>query len=337
MKAAVVITIQCICLASSAQIKRTDFSRIDPLVKSIVITDKDQLAMALSSLGKTELEKTRAIFRWITEHIGYNMNYSLQIKNAANTPFEWEDTTGPLSPLPTLNERVAEKVLKRKTAFCDGYTRLFKILCDAAGIRSEIIKGYARHFNDRPRKRFAVNHTWNAVCLDSNWYLLDVTWASGFVSWSNEFVRQYNDFYFLTPPELFIQDHYPEDPEWTLLPNPPLMREYQESPFRYSAFTKAGILSFTPQKGILEVSPQDTLKFEFFIKSNNGNFSVSERSVPDSGITGLRTWDSSNRKITLPHIVSEKPGEWLYIFFDDEKILRYKLMIKNKREYYTSN
>jgi Uncharacterized protein involved in cytokinesis, contains TGc (transglutaminase/protease-like) domain len=31
-------------------------------------------------------------------------------------------------------------------------------------------------------RRFAVNHTWNSVYIDSTWYLLDVTWASGVVT-----------------------------------------------------------------------------------------------------------------------------------------------------------
>jgi transglutaminase-like putative cysteine protease len=31
------------------------------------------LAKQLASLGKTDREKVRAIFRWITEHIDYNV------------------------------------------------------------------------------------------------------------------------------------------------------------------------------------------------------------------------------------------------------------------------
>ena len=183
----------------------------------------------MASLGKTDREKVRAIFRWITEHIDYNVMPFGQRKNITRQFYEEPDDS--TVALPPLNERVAAKVLNKGVAFCEGYSRLFKTLCDHAGIKAEIIYGYARTNNNR---RFAVNHTWNSVYIDSSWYLLDVTWASGVVCYGNEYIRQYNDFYFLTPPSEFIRDHYPEDLQWTLLNDPPVYREYGQSPFRYS-------------------------------------------------------------------------------------------------------
>jgi transglutaminase/protease-like cytokinesis protein 3 len=137
--------------------------------------------------------------------------------------------TGALKPL---NERVAEGVLRKRVAFCDGYARLFKTLCDYAGITSELITGYAKTSN---RKRtdysFRSNHRWNAVMIDSTWKLLDATWASGYISsGSNDFVRRFDDKYFLSPPEEFIKDHYPEDTRWTLLPSPPSFKDYLNAP-----------------------------------------------------------------------------------------------------------
>ena len=49
---------------------------------------------------------------------------------------EPEDTSAELKPLV---EHVAEIVLRRRTAVCDGYTKLFKALCDHAGVQNEII------------------------------------------------------------------------------------------------------------------------------------------------------------------------------------------------------
>ena len=79
-----------------------------------------------------------------------------------------------------LDERVARIVLKRKQTVCAGYARLFKTLCDFAGIKSEIITGYAKT-NLMSSRQFKCNHNWNAVLIDSNWYLLDATWASGYL------------------------------------------------------------------------------------------------------------------------------------------------------------
>ena len=46
----------------------------------------------------------------------------------------------------------------------------------------------------------------------------------------------------LAPPMQFIQDHFPEDLQWTLLPDPPLVSEFHYSPFKHSAFIKHKIL-----------------------------------------------------------------------------------------------
>ena len=240
-----------------SQVGQSNLYAIDNKVGSVPVAKTDTLAKQLASLGKTDREKVRAIFRWITEHIDYNVMPFGQRKNVPRQFYkEPEDSS---VALPPLNERIAAKVLNTGVAFCDGYSRLFKTLCDHAGIKAEVIYGYARTNNNR---RFAVNHTWNAVFIDSSWYLLDVTWASGVVSYGNEYLRQYNDFYFLTPPDEFIHDHYPEDLQWTLLKDPPVYREYGQSPFRYSGYIKAGVSSYFPAKGVIDVAVGDTIAIE---------------------------------------------------------------------------
>ena len=56
-----------------SQVGQTSFYAIDSKVESIPVTKADELAKQLASLGKTDREKVRAIFRWITEHIDYNV------------------------------------------------------------------------------------------------------------------------------------------------------------------------------------------------------------------------------------------------------------------------
>jgi len=314
------------------QRKNHDFTGIDQKVKFIRITETDSLAKQLAALGKTDIEKVRAIFRWITEHIDYNMKVFNRNKNAVTNGFIFEDTVDSAAPLPSLNERVAEKVLRRKTAFCDGYSRLFKALCDHAGMRSEIIMGYARNMNGRSGNRFAVNHTWNTVYIDSTWHLLDVTWASGFVSYSNEYVRQYNDFYFLTPPEQFVADHYPEDLQWTLLSNPPDLREFRQGPFRYSSFVRAGITSYSPVSGIIEASIGDSIKIELKTKNITGNFFIADTPVLGSSEPVLNPVINGNsEKINFTYTISDKAGDWLYVFYNEEIVMRYKLNLKKEK------
>lgn len=307
-----------------AQQKQTNFYYIDSKVESISFAKADTLAKQLAALGKTDLEKVRAIFRWITDHIDYNVRIFNRNKTTPGLFYEEPDDSA--AALPSLNERVAAKVLYKKIAFCDGYARLFKTLCDHAGIKAEVIHGYSR---TNTARRFAVNHTWNAVYIDSSWHLLDVTWASGFVTYANEYIRRYNDFYFLTPPGEFINDHYPEDPLWTLMSAPPLYREFNQSPFRHSGFIKAGINSFFPAKGILDVALGDTLTIELKARKQIRNIFVAESPVPDtSRFIIIPLLSNTNEKVSFKYNITPATGEWLYVFCNDELALRYKLNIK---------
>ena len=309
-----------------SQVGQTNFYAIDNKVGSIQVTNTDELAKQLASLGKTDREKVRAIFRWITEHIDYNvMPFGQRKKIPRQFYKEPEDSS---VALPPLNERIAEKVLNTGVAFCEGYSRLFKTLCDHAGIKAEIIYGYARTNNNR---RFAVNHTWNSVYIDSSWYLLDVTWASGVVSYGNEYIRQYNDFYFLTPPDEFIRDHYPEDLQWSLLKDPPVYREYAQSPFRYSGFMKAGLSSYFPAKGVIDVSVGDTILIELKARCEVRDFLVSESPLLDTAqLTKFFPVNTSGEKLVFKYNITTATGEWLYVFCNEELALRYKLNVKKE-------
>jgi transglutaminase/protease-like cytokinesis protein 3 len=126
-----------------------------------------------------------------------------------------------------VNELVAEDVLKKRTAFCYGYSRFFKCLCDYADIPCEIINGYGRGDVHQVGKNFRTNHSRNAVKLDSNWYLIDVTWASGYFTYNNnQFIKHFDDQYFLTLPEQFALDHFPDDLKWSLLQQPPASENF---------------------------------------------------------------------------------------------------------------
>ena len=307
-----------------SQQRQDNFYDIDNKVESISSANTDSLAKQLAALGNTDREKVRAIFRWITQNIDYNVR---PIGRSKKTPvLFYEEPDDSTAPLPPLNERVARKVLYKGVALCEGYSRLFKTLCDHAGIKSEIIYGYARTNTSR---RFGVNHAWNAVSIDGTWYLLDVTWASGVVSFANEYIRQFNNFYFLTPPEEFIRDHYPEDPQWTLLSNPPVYREYSQSPFRYSGYLKAGISNHYPAKGVIDVAVGDSIYIGIKSRREVRNYFVSASPVLDTTKVITLRPDTSGEKSSFKYYVTPASGEWLYVFCNDELAMRYKLNIKS--------
>ena len=311
-----------------SQSKQIDFAPIDRNVLAIDDVSPASLSYKLTVPYTTELEKVRAIFKWITEHIAYRIYIPSRKWNNSHVHYEEPEDDQPLKPL---NERVSLLVLKRRTAICDQYARLFKTLCDYAGLCSEIITGYAKP-NNRSAKRFGSNHSWNAVQIDGVWRLLDVTWASGVISFSGrEFIKQFDEFYFLTPPEFFIRDHYPEDLRWSLLQEPPTLREFANSPFKYSGFIKTSITSMSPAKGIIETFVGDTVKIELETKNAIINFFVTDTYPDDLSVIEPSTSVlSTDKKHRIDYIPSSIQSEWLYVVLNEELVLRYKLKFRKE-------
>ena len=304
------------------------------LLSTQIETNPAALAQHLTAGYTKDLDKVRAIFHWITDNISYNtIIFQKRSRYQPRNRFldEQEDTSMVLKPL---NERVAEGVLKRRVAVCDGYSRLFKTLCDYAGIKSVIIYGYARSYSNRVGTRFSSNHTWNAVLIDNKWELLDATWASGYINFNDDFVKSYNDNYFLTPPQQFIQDHYPESIEWALLLKPPTLAEFRHSPFKNQSFVKHGINSFKPSTGIIEAKIGDTIKIEIATEGKEKNLLLSAHPLIEHGLLSLINpfqlpasfTTYSNRKV-IGHYIVNMPIEWLYVIWNGETILRYKVKL----------
>jgi len=157
------------------------------------------LAKYLTETASTNLEKTRAIYVWVASNITFDMNgFKSNI-------------------LPEYKPRA---VLSNRYAVCEGFARLFNELCQEAGLKSEIIRGYAHGFGYENVNNFEVsNHAWNAVLIKGEWQLIDVTWAAR-KSNNTYLIRPLEDKYFFARPEVFILDHLPEIPAWQLLSKP---------------------------------------------------------------------------------------------------------------------
>jgi transglutaminase/protease-like cytokinesis protein 3 len=317
---------------------RATFGWIDWKVQDIESASPDTLAKRLTAPYSTELEKVRSIFRWITEHISYNvMRFQPQPVIYRDDGVESADDTS--SVLKPLNERVANIVLKRKVTVCEGYARLFKTLCDYAGIKSEIIDGYARTNMSGPGRQFRCNHKWNAVFIDSSWYLLDATWASGYLNYSGDkFIKDYNDYYFLTQPKEFIRDHYPADVRWTLLSNPPTLSEFNHTPFKQPAFSHYRIIAYTPSKGIINASVGDSITIELRTNDLKKNLYVLDLPSVDS-VTLADTYSFAQanptcaitgNKVNYTYIITSENAEWLQVIYNGDLILRYKLNVKKQ-------
>ncbi len=291
--------------------------------------DPRLLALYLTSHDSTELQKVKSIFYWITA----NIDYRTANVRRRNTYVEPEDT-GAIKPL---DERVALAVLHNRAGVCDGYARLFKTLCHYAGLEAEVVMGYGKTQPFRRNQRFNANHSWNAVRIDSTWHLLDVTWASGYLNYQGtEFIRHLDEQYFLSPPAEFIREHYPNDLRWSLLNDPPLLAEFRYSPYRHRAFAKYRFTGISPASGIIEMKVGDTARLELTIPAGMNPASISSDPFLDTSVYNTRSSivigpvSQSMGRANYQFIPGNSELQWLYILFNDDLVLRYRLQLTDK-------
>lgn len=317
---------------ASAQGQR-HFATLDWRVESLDAPTPDSLARLLTTFCTTDLDKTRAIFTWITGHIAYNTGIVTRRAAPADGPTPWDT----LSVWRSGVEMTAMKVLYRRMGVCDGYAKLFQTLCDYAGVRCVIITGYARCPMDHAHS-FRSNHSWNAVFLEGRWQLLDVTWASGYVDGADQFVQRRDERYFLTPPLQFLQDHYPEDLRWTLIDHAPTPREFRQTPFRYKSFVKYGIEGFSPSCGTVEARVGDTLRFSIDTRSHQKNAVISSDPFFDSTLLiATRTHvllppDRRGGGTGWTYVLKDPAVEWISLLYNGDLVLRYRVQIRKEDE-----
>lgn len=258
------ISSYCLC-----QTPPLDFTSVDRRVKEVVPASADTLAQILTAPYPTETEKVRSIFKWITENIAYDTKGYYNLNTIYRGLFRQDSSSDSATVYKNYNDNIVKKVLTEKVAICDGYSRLFKTLCDYANIKSEIVIGYVRWHSDSIGAQTKRIHAWNAVQIDNEWHLLDATWASGYSNKDvTKFKREYDDYYFLTPPGHLINDHFPLESKWALLSHPITINAFYDQPYLFPAFRKYKINSFKPLAGLIVTKVGSEISFEL---ETNGN------------------------------------------------------------------
>ncbi|MDB5195649.1 MAG: hypothetical protein JWP88_19 [Flaviaesturariibacter sp.] len=319
-------------ICGSAAAQDASFYRIDRATENIEAKTPDSLAYYLTAPYSTDLQKVRSIFRWVADHVAYD----IQRFNRPATTTRYKTVYDTTYESRALNERVAYSVLKKRKAVCYGFTRLFQALCDYAGIRCAIVSGYARSEGDHTTSSFIANHNWNAVYIDSAWHLVDVTWASGYITMpSNEFVQSFDESYFFARPEQFIRNHYPEDLAWTLLANPPALKEFDHSPFKPMAFLKYGIATYYPAGGVIDAAVGDTIRVELALSSKLPKAIAASSPDDDRPPFQPASWvylkpegHRPGKPLVYTYIVPPTAADWLNIVYNEDVVLRYRIRRK---------
>lgn len=199
----------------------------------------EELAGYLRKVGAGSEERTRAIYRWVTDRIAY-------------------DTTSFFAG--TIPDQSPDTVLRKRTAVCAGYANLFEALASRCRLECQVVRGEIRRDPEDPAGQ-QRSHAWVAVRLGGRWQLLDPTWGSGYVDFkSRRFNRRFNPYYFLVPPDQLIFSHIPTERAWQLLPRPRTLQEIESMPHVTSSYFRYDVRA-REQRGQLVSAEGLQLKF----------------------------------------------------------------------------
>jgi len=336
------------------QQSQPDFSLIDSLVFKVKYkNDLTSLTQELTNHYSGQLYKARAIFRWITENIRYDYQYynKYYYKGKEAKTYKCKEDENCEAKRIAWETKYLDRVLRKKKAACQGYSMLFKKMCDIAGLKSEIITGYVRTEYYQIGSVGTLDHAWNALLLDSTYYLLDATWAAGSCGKDDNgkllyFNKSFNNYYWLTPTADFARNHYPQNSKWVLLSNY-TKENFTANPY-YASTELCNMKLITPASGVIAAKKGDTLHFkiEYARAINNLQINSNLFRNPD-----IYVWDEvSKRKrvrrldtlavkkqqyipykqnssiCEFDYIVTDNSLYYLDILFDRERVMRFKVV-----------
>lgn len=144
-------------------------------------------------------------------------------------------------------DQSAERTFKTRKSVCAGYANLLAALGEAIGEKIVVVSGYART-SASGDKLTGMGHAWNAASVNHRWYLLDTCWDAGCVSKEKGFEKRYRTDYFLCPPEVIIQNHFPDRSTWQLLDTPLSQGEFLRQPMLDPQFQAADLKLLAPRQ-----------------------------------------------------------------------------------------
>ncbi|EDL21050.1 kyphoscoliosis peptidase, isoform CRA_b [Mus musculus] len=208
------------------------FEKLDASASQVTVkSGLNELVSDLLQEAHSDLERVRAIWIWICHHIEYDVEAAQEKDRQAFKPTD---------------------ILRTQKTNCDGYAGLFERMCRVAGVQCVTVPGYSKGFGYQTGQSFSgeFDHAWNAVYLEGRWHLVFL-------------YSSYNEFYFLTHPALFIEDHFPDNKNWQLLKPPQSLRQFENSMYHKSEFYNKGMLSAHPETSMIRtVNGKATITIE---------------------------------------------------------------------------
>ena len=234
---------------------QVNFENVDEHARSIRKANTYQkTAERLVAPFDRDIDRARAIFIWITDHISYDIDRAVNYSGSKAIRIV-ADSEEELALI--RKKREEEKALKgfrTGKGVCENYAFLFYFMAEHVGLEASFIAGHGRN-NPRMigRGLYGAKHAWNGVRIDGRWYLLDATWAAGMAdTQKGTFRKNYQQGFFMTDPAFFVTTHLPDDPNWQLLDEAVSEKEFTAMPIGHHALGSSGITDYFPKRGTIK-------------------------------------------------------------------------------------
>ncbi|HEX4917079.1 MAG TPA: transglutaminase domain-containing protein [Limnobacter sp.] len=161
-------------------------------IKAAQHSDHLSLVNKLVAPAKNDTEKAWLVYRWVTHNFRHDNRLAVRVGKP--------------------EQHALNDLIRLAGGSCEVYAHVTSELLRAAGLETKVVKGRAKS-GFAPVGAQGINHVWNLVNVDGQWWVMDPTWGAGYVA-SGRFHREPSDLFFLMSPELSTLSHY--DPQDTL-------------------------------------------------------------------------------------------------------------------------
>lgn len=299
------------------------FDKVDAIALhySSKITSPESLANTIANDFRSDTERVRALYIYLTNNISYNLN---EYKYGAdNYSFSYSSKEELEQKIRQRNLEIIRKTITEKRAICEGYSMLFNEVCSLLNIKCKNISGYTRTPNSIIGSLpLQGKHAWNAVSINNEWKFIDTTWGAGYSRDNNHWVKEYDEHYFFTRPNELLTTHFPEVKKWQLVKKPLTEKEFSSQPIYSALFFNENLNLISPTSGILKTNKEGILRIKF--KNLKPDAEIGYAFQKDYYLTTIiPEFKGTTATILIP--TKGKRNTTLNILVNTEMVLQYKI------------
>ena len=208
------------------------------------------------------------------------------------------------------------EVLKNQKGISAGFSDLMQQMCTLAGFECISIEGFAKGYGYNGHLAETVEHVWNAVNINSKWYLIDTTWDTGFLE-RKTFIKCYSSEYLFLDSRSFLYTHLPKDQALQFYAPVVTEAQFEKEPKLEGKFFNYGF-SLLDNKLEFENKIKDEFFFELKCK-NPKAYMATMLFTKNGAVVENSTWLKKQAGIITPIVDVPDSAEYVARFYMQSK------------------